>query len=310
MVFGRENPWDFTTADTKMLRVLKTGITAITAGLVLLWQSHASADPTLTTVKAIERDLDARVGFYLHDLQTGDRSAYNADSRFALNSTFKLFACAALLSQVEDGVSELGQTVNLRELERVTYSPAVDASIAAGRFEVSLDTLCRMMLSVSDNTAANAVLAEIGGPEGFTAYMRSIGDEITRLDRWEIALNEGTPGDPRDTTTPRAIATSLEQLLLGNALTRESKEALRGWLAGHRVADALFRASLPPDWNIEDRTGAGGYGSRAIVAVIYPPARQPIVAALFIRDTDASIDALNAAAAEVARAIVESVLGE
>jgi beta-lactamase class A/beta-lactamase class A CARB-5 len=306
--FGRRKPRRFVGAETNPPGILKTGVIVLT--LLLLWQSHAKADAVLTAVTAVERDLNARVGFYLHDLQGGGHRAYNADLRFALNSTFKLFACAALLSQVEAGVSRLSQTVDLRDLKRVTYSPAVDASIAAGRFEVSLDVLCRMMLSVSDNTAANAVLAEIGGPEGFTAFMRSIGDDITRLDRWETALNEAAPDDPRDTTTPRAIATSLERLLLGDALTQESKDALQDWLSGHVVAAALFRASLPPDWRIADRTGAGGYGSRGMVAVMYPPGRQPIVAVFFIRDTEASMDERNAAAAEIAHAIVEEALTE
>lgn len=254
--------------------------------------------------------MNARVGFYMHDLHSGEELTYAADDRFPLNSTFKLFACASLLAQVEAGRSSLSDSVSLRNLTLVTWSPAITQAIKAGRISVTLDELCRMMLSVSDNTAANLLLEEIGGPEGFTAYMRAIGDEVTRLDRWESELNEGLPADPRDTTTPRAIAQSLEKLLFGHGLKDASRELLREWLSGHQVADDLFRAALPPTWSIDDRTGAGEHGTRGIVAVMYPPNRAPIVAALFMRDADVSVDQRNAAIARVGRAIVHGVLLE
>jgi beta-lactamase class A/beta-lactamase class A CARB-5 len=277
---------------------------------LLLWalcQHPANADPVLDALQSIEEELDARVGFFGRDLNTEETLAYGADYRFPLNSVFKLFACGALLLEVDKGASRLTDSVDVRDYPLVSYSPAVEKSVSAGHFEMTLGDACSMMLSVSDNTAANIVLAEIGGPEGFTAFMRSIGDDVTRLDRWEPELNEALPGDPRDTTTPHAIADSLETLLLGDVLSVASRAILREWLSRHSVADDLFRAALPPSWSIEDRTGAGGYGSRAIIAIIYPPERKPVIAALFMRDTTANFARRNAAAARVAAAIVKSV---
>ena len=265
------------------------------------------AEPIFDAVRSIERDLGARVGFYLHDMQTGEVITYAADDRFPLNSTFKLLACGALLSKVENGEASLADTVRLQDVEFVHYSPALEASRQAGNLEVSLGTACGMMLSVSDNTAANIVLSALGGPGALTAYLRSIGDQVTRLDRWETALNMAVPGDPRDTTTPRAIAKSVQDLIIGNALRPASQATLRAWLEDHRVADALFRSALPPDWSIDDRTGAGGYGSRSIVAVIYPPQREPIIVSLFMTETEASFARRNAAAARVGAAIVGHV---
>ncbi|MEE4161113.1 MAG: class A beta-lactamase [Woeseiaceae bacterium] len=277
---------------------------------ILLWplcQNPAHADPVLDAVKGIEQELEARVGFFMHDLETGEALDYRADHRFPLNSVFKLFACGALLAQVDNGESTLGDAVDVRDYPVVPWSPAVKESIGAGRFDVTLGAACGMMLSVSDNTAANIVLAEIGGPEGFTVFMRSIGDDVTRLDRWETELNEGLPGDPRDTTTPRAIGDSLRKLLLGDVLSPPSRTMLREWLSRHSVADDLFRAALPPAWSIDDRTGAGGHGSRAIVAIMYPPNREPVIAALFMRDTRADLARRNKAAARVGAEIVMRV---
>ncbi len=270
----------------------------------------ATAEPMLEVIRSIEQDLAARVGFYLHDIQTGGVIAYSEDDRFPMNSTFKLLACGALLRQVERGETALSDTIPLRDIEVVTYSPAIQDHIRAGHVEVSFGDACRMMLSVSDNTAANIVLSEIGGPVGLTAFMQSIGDQVTRLDRWETALNEAVPNDLRDTTTPRAIAQAVRLLVLGKALAPISRRTLRAWLADHTVGDAMFRAALPPNWSIDDRTGAGGFGSRSIVAVIYPPDRDPIIASLFITETEASFESRNAAAALVGEAIVALVTNE
>lgn len=278
--------------------------------LAIFLPINASAEPILDVIRSIEHDLGARVGFYMHDMQTGDVIVYAADDRFPMNSTFKLLACGALLSRVENEKTDLTDTIRLQNVEIVDYSPAIENHIREGHVEVSFDETCSMMLSVSDNTAANIVLSEIGGPEGLTAFLRSIGDQVTRLDRWETALNEAVPGDLKDTTTPRAIARSVQNLILGEALSPTSRATLREWLSDHRVADALFRAALPPDWSIDDRTGAGGFGSRSIVAVIYPPDRAPIVAAFFVAETEADFKSRNAAAALIGEAIVAHVANE
>ena len=130
---------------------------------------------------------------------------------------------------------------------------------------------------------------------------------VTRLDRREPELNEATPGDPRDTTTPAAIATSLRRLVLGDALSASSRDQLTAWLVADEVGGPLLRASLPTDWRIGDRTGAGAHGSRGIVAVLWPPGRAPIVTAIFLTGTDASMDRRNKSIAEIGAALVADV---
>jgi beta-lactamase class A/beta-lactamase class A CARB-5 len=292
------------------MKIILETFRCILVCLAVFLPISATAEPILDAIRRIEHDQEARVGFYMNDLQTGEIIAHAADDRFPLNSTFKLLACGALLSRVESGEAVLVDTVRLQDIEIVDYSPAIEGNIRAGHEEVSLGNACGMMLSVSDNTAANIILAELGGPEGLTAFVQSIGDHVTRLDRWETDLNQAIPGDPRDTTTPRAIAQSIKSVLIGDALSPVSRATLREWLSNHSVADALFRASLPSTWSIDDRTGAGGYGSRSIVAVLYPPDREPIIAALFMTDTEADFDSRNAAAARVGAAIVAHVGNE
>ena len=222
-----------------------------------------------------------------------------------MSSTFKTLACAALLHRVDTGQANLARKVNVSESELVTYSPITEKH--ADGEAMTLSDLCEATLTTSDNTAANLVLRELGGPEAVTSFARHLGDDVTRLDRWETELNEALPGDNRDTTTPNAMVRNLQTLLLDDALSEPSREQLRDWLEGNQVADGLFRAAVPEGWTVADRTGAGGFGSRSITAVIWPPERQPIIVALYLTQTEASFEERNAAIAEIGEAIVLTV---
>ena len=156
---------------------------------------------------------------------------------------------------------------------------------------------------VSDNTAGNLILATLGGPAGFTAYVRTLGDGITRLDRIETALNEALPGDPRDTTTPLAMLGNLQKLMLGDVLSSASKEQLTRWMLGNKTGDTRLRAQLPPGWRTGDKTGAGERGTNNDVGVLWPPEGKPIVVAAYLTGTSAAVEQRNATLAAVGRAV-------
>ncbi|MFM1896788.1 MAG: beta-lactamase class [Pseudomonadota bacterium] len=269
----------------------------------LVFPAHGQQDGLTATIIDLERQLGARIGVAIHDLAAGQRFAYRGDERFPLSSTFKVLACGALLVRVDAGLERLDRVVSFAVEDLVDYSPVTEGRV--GPPGMTLEELCAATLATSDNTAGNLVLAAIGGPDAVTRLSRSIGDDMTRLDRWETALNEGTPGDPRDTTTPAAMATALEKLVLGDVLTTRSRDTLQQWLQANQVGDPLLRAGIPADWRIADKTGAGGHGSRSIAAVLWPPMGGPVIATVYITETDASMEARNAAIAHIGRVIAD-----
>lgn len=284
------------------------GVMITLSFFLLTFSGHAEGNDLIATVQQVEANLDARVGITVEDKETNQNWQYHADDRFPMNSTFKTLACAALLARVDSGQEQLERIVTFDESEIVTYSPITEARV--GPLGMSLGELCEATMSMSDNSAANFILEAIGGPQALTQFLRSIGDEVTRLDRWETDLNEALPGDERDTTTPNAMAMTLEQLVLGETLSLESRQKLENWLKGNEVGDDLLRAGVPDDWEIGDRTGAGGYGSRSIAAVMWPPQREPAIATIYITETEASFDDRNAAIAEIGAAIAEAVMAQ
>jgi beta-lactamase class A len=278
---------------------------ALIAALLLATPAHALDEARLTAAaKAEEATLSARVGAAVLDTATGKLWGYRADERFPMDSTHKAFSCAALLAKVDKGEVSLDTRVKITPADLLSYAPITQKKVGS---QMSLAEICAAAIGVSDNTAANLVLSAIGGPGGVTALFRSLGDATSRLDRTEPDLNESLPGDPRDTTTPAAAVADLDKLLNGSVLQPASRERLTQWMKDDRVAGALLRASLPGDWRIADKTGAGERGSRGIVAVIWPPGRAPLVAAVYIADTGASLDARNAGVARIGAALVSAL---
>lgn len=254
-------------------------------------------DRTLATVAA---RLGGRLGLSIRS-EGREIRGFHGDERFAMCSTFKALACAALLVRVDRGTEKLDRRIVIGRGDLMEWSPITEKRIGPGG--VPLGELCEAAIAWSDNTAANAVLEAIGGPAGLTEFLRGIGDGVTRLDRNEPTLNEATPGDPRDTTTPSAMAATLERLAFGDVLSAASRARLVGWMRGDRVADGLFRAGMPKDWVIADKTGSGENGTRGIVAVVERPKGPALTIALYMTEVKVDMASRNAAIAEIGAAI-------
>jgi beta-lactamase class A len=181
----------------------------------------------------------------------------------------------------------------------IPWSPVTETRAGGS---MSLDELCAAIMTTSDNTAANLLLGVVGGPAGLTAWLRGIGDSETRLDRIEPALNEARPGDPRDTTTPDAMAATLGRIALGDVLAPEGRARWLGWLEGNTTGAARLRAGVPAGWRVGDRTGGAAHGTSNVVGLLWPPGgAAPWVVAAFITECAAPAAARDAALADVAR---------
>lgn len=247
---------------------------------------------------ALEAKHGGRLGVAVLDTGSGKRMAHRPDERFPLCSTFKLLAAGHVLARVDRGEERLERRVTFSKADLVTWSPVTETRVGEG---MTMAEICEAAITQSDNTAGNLQLASFGGPEGLTAFARSIGDGATRLDRWETKLNEATPGDPRDTTTPAAMLETMRKLLLGNVLSASSREQLIAWLVANQTGGKRFRAALPKDWRVGDKTGTGANGAANDIGIFWPPNREPILVTAYYAEARASDDQRNAILAEVGR---------
>ena len=286
--------------------------TLLLAAAALPFAPASAATPKHEALRAagrriaeIERKAGGRLGVAVIDSGSSARLAHRGHERFPLCSTFKFLAAAAVLKQVDAGKARLDQPIAYGRADLLDYAPETKKHVAEGH--MSLGDLCAAAIQWSDNTAGNLILKQIGGPAGFTHYARLIGDRITRLDRTEPTLNTAIPGDPRDTTTPAAIARTLETVLTKGALSPASARQLEDWMIGDKVGNARLRAGLPKDWRIGDKTGTGANGAANTIAFIRPPHRPLLFAAVYYwKGHDAPMAELNAPHAEVGRVIAEA----
>jgi beta-lactamase class A len=253
---------------------------------------------------AIEAREGGRLGAAVLDTETGWKLEHRADERFPMCSTFKLLAAAATLKRVDGGAERLDRKIAYGPRDLLDYAPIAKTHVADGG--MTLADLCAAAIDWSDNTAANLILDVIGGPAGFNQFVRSLGDYVTRLDRNEPGLNAATPGDERDTTTPRAMLQDMRQTLLGGVLSEASRRQLQGWLVDDKVGDKRLRAGLPPSWRIGDKTGSGDHGTANTIAILWPPDRPPIIAAVYYTESSEPMDARNAIHKEIGALIAET----
>ena len=235
----------------------------------------AGRTPDSAPFVALERKHRARLGVYALATGTGATVAYRADERFALCSNFKTLAAAAVLHQ--NPLSHLDKHVTYTRADVDSISPITENHIATG---MTLRQLCDAAIRYSDGTAGNLLVRDIGGPARLTAYLRGLGDTVSRMDRYEPGLNRNRPKDPRDTTTPRAIASDHHKLVLGDALTAGKRALLSGWLEHSTTGAERIRAGLPKGWKVADKTGTGDYGRANDVAIVWPPHAAPLVVAI------------------------------
>jgi beta-lactamase class A len=245
------------------------------------------------------------VGVFALDTGNGRQISHRADERFAMCSTFKWVLAAAILTRVDLGQLSLGERVSYAPSALLEYSPATRKHVSEGAMTVS--ELAQAAVTLSDNTAANLLLAKLGGPTAFTAFVRSLGDSVTRLDRSEPALNNNSPGDPRDTTSPRAMVALMRRVLCGDTLSLSNCELLLSWLRACETGKERLRAGLPKDWSVGDKTGSGERGAANDVAIAFPPSRAPILIASYLSDGNSRLPALAAAHADIGRVVAREL---
>ncbi|HEY8297570.1 MAG TPA: class A beta-lactamase [Candidatus Baltobacteraceae bacterium] len=254
-----------------------------------------------TPLTKLEARYGGRLGVFAVNSANGARVEHRSGERFPMCSTFKVLLVGAVLSRVDSGGEHLERHVGYGNADLLAYAPVTRAHVRLG--SMTVQALCRAAVEYSDNTAANLLLRALGGPDRVTAYARTLGDSLTRLDRNEPGLNTAIPGDQRDTTTPAAMLANLRKLLTGSVLSPSSRRELESWMIGCKTGTDCIRAGVPAHWRVGDKTGSGAHATRNDIAVLYPPGRSPIFVTAYYTASSASEGARADILAEVGRVV-------
>ncbi|MDM5239296.1 class A beta-lactamase Bla1 [Bacillus cereus] len=257
---------------------------------------------TYQAFSQLEKKFDARLGVYAIDTGTNRTIAYRPNERFAFASTYKALATGVLLQQ--NSIDKLNEVITYTKDDLVEYSPVTEKHVDTG---MTLGEIAEAAVRSSDNTAGNILFHKIGGPKGYEKALRQMGDRVTMSERFETELNEAIPGDIRDTSTAKAIATNLNAFTVGNALPDHKRKVLTEWMKGNATGDKLIRAGVPTDWVVGDKSGAGSYGTRNDIAIVWPPNRAPIIIAILSNKDEKEATYDNQLIAEAAEVIVNAL---
>lgn len=262
-------------------------------------------------IAEVEKRIGGRLGVALVDGDGALIMSHRGGERFAMCSTFKAALASVLFAAHHAGTVDMFAKFALTPADRVPYMPFVEEKLAA-KEPVSLHQLAAAAVMTSDNAAANLILNAVGGPQAFTDFVRTQGDTITRLDRMEPELNENAPGDPRDTTTPEAMAKLMHKLMIEDASLDIDKVTLQKWMKDSKTGATRIRAGLPKGWPVGDKTGTapGGIAVNDI-AIIWPStaeyAAKPVILTIYTDRPKASIKEVDAAMAYIARLATQMI---
>lgn len=268
----------------------------------------AIADARIASLHAHCKNLEAqaqgRLGVCILDTASGQQWGWREDEYFMMLSSFKLLASALVLHRVDQGQESLQRRIAYSRSALIPWSPVTEKH--ADSAGLTLGELCAATITTSDNTAANLILESYGGPSALTAYARQLGDSVTRLDRNEPTLNSPSENGLLDTTSPRAMALTMQALLIDDALSLSSRQQLRDWLLANTTGGNRLKAGVPSNWIVGDKTGTYGTDANDI-GILIPPQRAPLIVSAYLAESQAEGSVKEACLAQVATWVAQHI---
>lgn len=254
----------------------------------------------------LETTVNGRLGVYAINTSNNQTIQFHAKQRFPMCSTYKLMGVAAILKKSMSHPHFLQKIIHYRKFHLVDWSPITKQHVNNGMMILNL---CKAAITISDNTAINLLMKQLGGLSGVNDFAHSIGDKMFRIDRWEPQLNSAIPGDLRDTTTPEAMGQSLRKIVLGSVLAPHQRQLLQTWLKNNKTGASRIRAGVPADWVVGDKTGSGQYGATNDIGIIWPKKGAPIVLVVYFVGKTANAKSRNNIIAATTRDVLRVFKG-
>src|ERR1700745_1879851 len=231
----------------------------------VLWQKLSAS------IEEIDQHLDGVMGVAIEDLSTGDHYFLREDDVFAQASSIKITVLANLYLQAQQGKVKLTDLYTVQASDLVPDSDIM-GGLTPGVTRVTLRDLATMVVAVSDNSAANVLIDQVG-MENVNALMDSLGLTHTRLRRKMMDLKAASEGR-ENVSTPREMMTLLDLLYRGKVLNKEMTDDFFSMLSTHK--STAFRRYLPEGLRVADKAGELE-GVRNGVGVVFVESRPYIL---------------------------------
>jgi beta-lactamase class A len=295
-------------------------------------------------LRRITRRVGGEIGVAAIHLETGARISYNGDRRFPMASVSKVPMAVAFLRRVDEGEIDLREDLVVPVTDfRPGYSPL--ASWSGGKAErATVDSLFRLMIEVSDNTATDVVLRMAGGPSEVMRHLRELGIYEVDVDRSEartfadlsgipdsvpetqlyryryFRMRDALPAehrqqarlqfgdDPRDTATPDGMADLLSLIHTGEGLNAESRDYLLNSMLASRSGPRRIKGLLPRGTPVAHKTGTIAGAINDVGIITLPDGAGHVAIAVFVYTFNRTEWRRERTIAEVARLVYDYFL--
>lgn len=260
------NHWYMGMRSLEGARVKKPEMTALTEGNAITGLENqlkglASAYPSI------------HPSVYVWDYQTGNYVDINADEIFATASIIKVPVLVQLFRSIEKGQIELFDEMPLTEYYRTEGSGSLQFKAQNSKY--SIDTLARMMITESDNSATNMLMAQMGSMTDVNSAVRRWGLKHTYVKTWLPDL-QGT-----NHSTARDMATILYNIDNPKFLSTSSREKIFDYM-GHVHNNRLIAAGLPAGAEFLHKTGDIGK-MLGDAGIVYAPNGKRYIVVIFAK---------------------------
>ena len=283
----------------------------------------------------LAQQTDGTTGVAIQQIGGGDVMTLNAGTRFPMASTFKISVAGAIFSLIDSGKLTLDHMITV-DPALVVPSDGIADQLPHRGVSLSVHNLLELMLTRSDNTATDVLLAEAGGPAAVTAWLRGIGitgqqidggtgplilralgvppgsgsfrerraaamaDPAMRERSQKRAPNVAFNNDPRDASTPEAMLKLLLTIRAGKAVSAASTKTLIEIMERCHTGDKRLKGLLPVDTVVAHKTGTLMSIANDVGLVTLPDGSQFAIA-VFVKGDTKGTEVQDRVIADVAR---------
>jgi beta-lactamase class A len=316
---------------------------------VLLCFVSAGAAASDSSLTRLERQLelvakastDGVLGVSATHIESGRTVSVRGAERFPMASAVKIPFAVQLITLADEGKLSLDRMVSLEAKDLHPGSGKITELLFHPGVSLSLENFMEMMLVISDNSAADVVLREGGGPAEVTARMKALGLPGIRVDRniallisdwmgaknvppesqwnkdiWD-ALYDAVPptehmrarrsqwSDPRDTATPDDMTRLLVRIWKKDLVAAKNAEVLLGMMERCQTGKSRIKGLLPQGTPVAHKTGTLGGVADDVGVITLPGDAGHVAISVFTKASYRPEEASEKAVAEVARTVYD-----
>jgi beta-lactamase class A len=318
---------------------------AVSILLLAASQVFAASDPSLgrleRQIEFVAHATDGILGVSAIHIESGRSVSVRGGESFPMASAFKLPIAVQVMTLVDSGTVTLDKIVTLTPQDLHPGSGKISELLFHPGVALSVENLLELMLVVSDNSAADLMLREAGGPAAVTARMQALGLPGIRVDRstalmisaWQGAKNipaesewnkdmwdklyDAVPqrehmaarraemADPRDTATPDDMTRLLVHVWKKDLFSARNADDLLGMMERCETGKARIKGMLPEGTPVAHKTGTLGGVANDVGVITLPGDLGHVAISVFTKSSNKPEEAAEKAVAEVSRTIYD-----